>query len=734
MVTSFSEPHWANAIWWVLLLPLAGFLFQALAGRGVLRWLGRERGRNVLGFMGVLPVALGAVISIGVAISLGRLAPADRMVITQWFPWIHLETLQVPWELRVDPLSMTMVLIVTGVGAIIHLYATGYMADDRDYPRFFTYMNLFVFFMLLLVLANNFVVLFVGWEGVGLCSYLLIGYWYENLENAKSANKAFIVNRIGDWGFALGIFLLYVLYADRSDLLGDEKRLLSFDVVFKHAEAVLGGQSDAILLAVPLLLFVGAMGKSAQFPLYLWLPDAMAGPTPVSALIHAATMVTAGVYMVARCHVLFELSPVAMMVVALVGAFTAFFAATVAFAQTDIKRVLAFSTVSQLGYMFLACGVGAFSSGMFHVTTHAFFKALLFLGAGAVIVAMAHEQDMRRYGRLGKYLPVTYLTMLVALLAISGIPPFAGFFSKDEILTRTFASTQQWSETWLVSPQFLYGMGLVTALLTALYMTRMFLLTFGGREERWRLLEFSEAHEDHHGMPQQKEGEHLEVKDDPHEFFLPVGEITYEKAKEHPLSPLHQPREPAWTLTLPLIVLAILSIAGGLVLAGANPFAELLGWHTPHLFERWNAPSLFSERLPEDAFHVSKSAEIWLIAISVFAGVVGIVLSVWRYRFGLPASEEKLSGWMLWAHRQWGYDPAMVKLFVDYAGRFAQGIKRWFDEALIDGLFVHGSAFVVATLGRILRRAQSGYVRAYAMAVFVGAVMVLGYVIWTVTR
>jgi NADH-quinone oxidoreductase subunit L len=734
MMTSWNEAHWANAIWWVLLLPLGGFLFQAMAGGWVLRWLGWTRGRNFLGFMGVLPVALGFVISIGITAALSGLAPEARWVITQWFPWIDLYTLYVPWELRIDPLSMTMVLIVTGVGSIIHLYATGYMAEDRDYPRFFTYMNLFVFFMLLLVLANNFVVLFVGWEGVGLCSYLLIGYWYQNLDNARSANKAFIVNRIGDWGFVLGIFLLYVLYAERTDLLGSERRLLSFDVVFPHAQEVLGSQSEWVLLAVPLLLFVGAMGKSAQFPLYLWLPDAMAGPTPVSALIHAATMVTAGVYMVARSHVLFELSPEAMMVVAVVGTFTAFFAATVAFAQTDIKRVLAFSTVSQLGYMFLACGVGAFSSGMFHVTTHAFFKALLFLGAGAVIVAMAHEQDMRRYGNLAKYLPVTYFTMLVALLAISGIPPFAGFFSKDEILTKTFASQHLWGETWLVSPRFLYGVGLLTALLTALYMTRMFWLTFCGKQERWRLIESAEHEAKHPEPPPGFPLEEGEPEEDPHGFFLSPEEMHHEVEEEHPLTPDHHPREPGWTLTVPLVVLAFLSLVGGVVLAGGNPFSHLMGGDVPHYFEQWNASVLESERLARESYHVSKSVEGALILVSVLAGLAGILLAVGRYRSGLPASEVSLSGWMRWAHRQWGYDPAMMKLFVEYGGRLAHGVKRWFDEALIDGIFVHGSAFVVATLGRFFRRAQSGYVRAYAMAVFVGAVMILGYVIWTVTR
>src|SRR5688572_3379897 len=398
-------------IWGVLLLPLGGFLLQALIGKS----LADRFGKRACGALAVIPIA--AAFALALALTVQLAGTDGRLAISTWFDWIAIDTLRVPFELRVDTLSMTMALIITGVGALIHLYATGYMAEEKEYSRFFTYLNLFIAFMLMLVLGNNLALVFIGWEGVGLCSYLLIGFWYTSIENAKAANKAFIVNRIGDWGMVLGVFLIYCVFAGNSGLLPEgETRFLSFDVILPLAEQVLAGYGPVIVNAIPLLLFVGAMGKSAQFPLYLWLPDAMAGPTPVSALIHAATMVTSGIYLVTRCHIFFELAPMAMMIVALVGAFTAIFAATIAFGQTDIKKVLAYSTVSQLGYMFLACGVGAFSSGMFHVTTHAFFKALLFLGSGAVIAAMAHEQDMRRYGNLKKYLPITYWTMLIGWL------------------------------------------------------------------------------------------------------------------------------------------------------------------------------------------------------------------------------------------------------------------------------------------------------------------------------
>ncbi|MER3413127.1 MAG: NADH-quinone oxidoreductase subunit L [Armatimonadota bacterium] len=720
--------HWA---WLILLAPIVGFLFQAALGRRIELALGKTAGRRLLGFAAVVPVAAGFILSVLLAVRLAGMDEHSRLVITSWFPWIDLQTLLVPFELRLDPLSLTMCLIVTGVGSLIHVYATGYMADDGDYSRFFTYFNLFIAFMLMLAMGNNLPLVFIGWEGVGLCSYLLIGYWYHDIENAKAANKAFIVNRIGDWGFALGIFLLYWVYASNQDLLPlGERRYLSFDVILPLAEQVLAGYGPLIVSVIPLLLFVGAVGKSAQWPLYLWLPDAMAGPTPVSALIHAATMVTAGVYLVARTHVFFELSTLSMAVVAGIGAFTALFAATVAFGQTDIKKVLAYSTVSQLGYMFLACGVGAFGAGMFHVTTHAFFKALLFLGSGAVIVAMSHNQDLRKYGNLRKYIPITCWTMLIGWLAIAGIPPFAGFWSKDEILASAFFSNL------VQTPQILWFIGWVTAFLTAGYMTRMMMLTFYGNGERWRTAE-AHAHADHsqehfhadHGA----QGEHDLA------YFLTDDEVRAIEEEEHEhhhgLTPEHEPREVLPSMWVPLVALAALSLVGGAALSGLNPFAHLLGVHIPHLFEAWNHPSVGLSVLDEaSAFRESIAIEWALIGASIGAAVLGIGLFARRYIKGLPESEAEPQGLQRLAGEQWLYDRTMVRLFVDAGGKFANAFYRIFDSGIIDGIFVNGSAKLVGAMGLLLRRSQTGSVRFYALAIAVGVVFALSYVIYTTTR
>ncbi len=443
---------------WILLLPLLGSVFHALFGGALVRTLGERTGKWLVGAVGT-GVVLGAfALGWQVFATLRTLPEDQRTVNFLLMEWLQVGNLSVPFEFLIDPLSVLMVLIVTGIGGLIHLYATGYMADDSDYPRFFTYFNLFIFFMLLLVLAGNFLVMFIGWEGVGLCSYLLIGFFYRNAEwkyNTDSSNKAFIVNRIGDAGYLMAMFLIVALFGS-----------LSFVDVNARAETVLGAGS-AMAMVIVLLLFLAATGKSAQLPLYFWLPDAMAGPTPVSALIHAATMVTAGVYLMVRVHPLLELAPQAMGVIAGVGAITALFAGTIALAQTDIKRVLAFSTVSQLGYMFLAVGVGAFWVGMFHVATHAFFKALLFLGAGSVLIALHHRGDIRTMGGLARALPLTAGTMLVGWWAIAGLPPFSGFWSKEAILLSAHALAPVW-----------FWVGIATALLTAGYMTRLVWLVF----------------------------------------------------------------------------------------------------------------------------------------------------------------------------------------------------------------------------------------------------------------
>jgi NADH-quinone oxidoreductase subunit L len=480
-------------------LPLAAVALNLL--------LGDRLGRRGVAWLACGSVAVAFALSVRAVLALAGLPEAERVIHETAWTWMRVGDFSVDVAFLLDPLSAVMILVVTGVGFLIHVYSAGYMAEDASFRRFFMYLNLFMFAMLTLVLADNFLVLFVGWEGVGLCSYLLIGFWYERPSAAEAGKKAFIVNRIGDFGFILGTLTLFMACGS-----------LRFDDVFRLApHAVMSG---AVTVAC-LLLFLGATGKSAQIPLYTWLPDAMEGPTPVSALIHAATMVTAGVYLVARCHALFDLSPLALQVVAVVGAATALFAATIGIAQNDIKRVLAYSTISQLGYMFMACGIGAYTAGIFHLMTHAFFKALLFLGSGSVIHALSGEQDMRRMGGLANRLPWTHATMLVATLAISGIPPFAGFFSKDEILTSAFASGR--IGVWLV--------GMVTAAITAFYMFRLYALTFRGSSR-----------------------------------------LTHE-AEHH----LHESPQ---SMIIPLVVLAVLSVIGGFVgppmMEGGHPFARWL--------------------------------------------------------------------------------------------------------------------------------------------------------------
>ena len=437
-------------LWIIPALPLASVALNLLLG-------------DRLGKRGTTLLACGSVIvafgfALRAVLHLAALPEAERHVSELAWHWIRVGDFSVNVSFLLDPLSAIMVLVVTGVGSLIHVYATGYMSHDSSYRRFFLYLNLFMFAMLTLVLADNYLLMFVGWEGVGLCSYLLIGFWYERPAAAEAGKKAFIVNRIGDFGFMLGAFMLIAATGS-----------LDFDRVFASAPHVFAAGGAGITLAT-LLMFLGATGKSAQIPLFVWLPDAMEGPTPVSALIHAATMVTAGVYMLARSHVLFELAPATLEVVAVIGAATALMAATIGLAQNDIKRVLAYSTVSQLGYMFMACGVGAFGAGIFHLMTHAFFKALLFMGAGSVIHAMSNEQDMRRMGGLASKLPWTHGTMAIATLAITGVPFFAGFFSKDEILGAAWASGHK--GIWLA--------GIIGAGLTAFYMTRLYVLTFRG--------------------------------------------------------------------------------------------------------------------------------------------------------------------------------------------------------------------------------------------------------------
>ncbi len=637
--------------------------------------------------VGVGSVAIACLLAFGAIFDVGikALAAGEAHIHTayRWIPLgVNQSVGQIPggvseWVVdvafRLDALSALMLAFVTFVGFLIHVYSVGYMGHEEGYGRYFAYLNLFMFAMLVLVLGANFLMLFVGWEGVGLCSYLLIGYYYEKKYAADAGKKAFVVNRIGDFGFILGIFGVFALFGS-----------LDFDKVFPMAAADPATYAPYMTI-VCLLLFVGACGKSAQFPLYVWLPDAMAGPTPVSALIHAATMVTAGVYMVARCNVFFRLAPNAMIVVAVVGAFTALFAATIGIAQNDIKKVLAYSTVSQLGYMFLACGVGAFAEGMFHVTTHAFFKACLFLGSGSVIHALAGEQDIRRMGGLAGKIPTTYRTFLIATLTIAGVPGLAAFFSKDAIKAAVFHAEFE-AVPWL--PKLLYAVALFTAGLTAFYMFRLLALTFWGRFR---------------GTPEQESHVHESPK----------------------------------SMTIPLIVLAILSVASGYVgipiVHGGNRIGEFL----------------HSIRLPiagrhEEAHHASLSMEFALMAAAVVVAGIGMYLAWSWYVKGEGRTPERLAAAWPGVYRAvsnkyfvdeaydkvfvrgaalgggrafWEVDATVVDLIPNGASAVTKALS-WvaaiFDQYVVDGL-VNGVANTFQALFGVFRRAQTGRVQNYAL-------------------
>jgi NADH-quinone oxidoreductase subunit L len=625
-------------------LPLAGFLLCIL--------LGPRLGKSFVTAAGVGSVGLATVAAWTRLIP--YLAGTGTPVVERIAPWISAGSFSVDFSLRLDPLSGLMVSFVTFVGFLIHVYSIGYMRHDETdagYARFFAYMNLFLFAMLTLVLANNFLLMFVGWEGVGLCSYLLIGYYYEKDFAAAAGKKAFVVNRIGDFGFLLGIFAVFSLFGT-----------LDFDGVFTRAAAEPTRFAPG-LTVVCLLLFLGAMGKSAQVPLHVWLPDAMAGPTPVSALIHAATMVTAGVYMVTRCNVLFRLAPQAMFVVAVIGGVTAIFAAIIAIAQTDIKRVLAYSTVSQLGYMFLACGVGAYVAGMFHVLTHAFFKACLFLGSGAVIHALGGEQDVRRMGGLAPRLPVTYRTFLVATLALSGIPPLAGFFSKDAILTGVFA----------VHRPILFAIGLFTAGLTAFYMFRLVSLTFYGEPRM---------------TPEQ----------------------------------LHHVHEAPPTMTLPLVVLAFLSMVGGFL-----GLPEVFGERANRIaaFLAPVLPPVFLPGRAEAGHALPPSTEWLLMGVSVAVAVGGLLLA-WKWyakEDGRPAAKLAASFPAVYALvvDKFRIDELYAVLFVRPFEWLARMLWKVVDVLLIDGV-LNAGAFLVELTGDALRFLQTGNVRNYALTFLLGVV------------
>jgi NADH-quinone oxidoreductase subunit L len=601
-------------------------------------------------------------------------------IIERYFTWISAGEISVNASFQLDPLSAVMMAFVTFVGFLIHVYSVGYMHGETEagYARYFAYLNLFMFAMLLLVLGSNLPVLFVGWEGVGLCSYLLIGYYYEQAWCAAAGSKAFIVNRIGDLGFLLAIFATFAVFGS-----------VEFSEIFTAAAGHPQQYASAATI-IALLLFVGAIGKSAQIPLYVWLPDAMAGPTPVSALIHAATMVTAGVYIVARCNVFFRLSPTAMVVVAVIGGVTALFAATIGLVQNDIKKVLAYSTVSQLGYMFLAAGVGAYTAAIFHVVTHAFFKACLFLGSGSVIHANSGEQDMTRMGGLRKYLPTTYWTFLAATLAIAGIPLFAGFFSKDEILARTFMAGAGNLNGFGDVYRILWYLAVGGALLTAFYMFRAVYMTFHGA--------FRGGQE----------------------------------AEQH----LHEsPR----SMTVPLIILGVLSAIGGFIGFPGQLFHKT-GWNLiedflhPVMLPIGDAAHVAEEAADHTVHAVSLGTEWLLVGVSVAIALLGWLIARRFYigdrAFDLPQRLAKRLSFVhtLLFNKYWIdelYDAAIVRSVY----RLAIFLWRIIDELIIDTLFVNGAAFTVELTGDVLRFFQTGNVRNYALAV-AAAVLALAAVLW----
>jgi len=666
-------------LWAVALLPLLGFVIN-----GVIAFAAPDR--KILPTL-VGPGVVGIAFIIAVINFLGlRSAGIHEPFIESYWSWMPAGNLQVAAAFQLDQLSMLMTLIVTGVGFLIHVFSVGSMKSDPGYARYFAYLNLFVFFMLVLVLGANYPVMFVGWEGVGLCSYLLIGFWFTDPEKADAGKKAFIVNRIGDFGFLVAMFLIFTN-------LGT----LDFVEVFAAAPGAFA-YGGVVVTAITLFLFLGATGKSAQIPLYVWLPDAMAGPTPVSALIHAATMVTAGVYMVARSSVLFALAPVSMIVVAGIGALTALFAATIGLAQYDIKKVLAYSTVSQLGYMFIGVGVGAYTAGVFHLMTHAFFKALLFLGSGAVIHAMheayhhthRHEdaQDMRNMGGLKKYLPLTWGTMWVGTLAIAGVWPFAGFFSKDEIIWRTAARAVGPFEGWFT---LFWVMSLVAAILTAFYMTRMMVMTFHGENR------------------------------------------TGEKERKY----LHEVPK---VMTLPLVVLALLSVVGGWINV-PHALAELpvIGWipHSEWLHD-WlhpiteRADAIIAQNVggPAETSPVGGGEAVWaLISLAIAVTVIFAASRIIGARRYVPAAEAPPpTGFFRVLYNKWYIDEIYDRIIVRPVVTLSRICWRFIDQGIIDGL-VNLAGYFSRGVGWVGSRFQTGQVNTYAFAVVIGVLFVLGFVV-----
>jgi len=651
-------------VWLIPMFPAIGFLING--------FFGRRYSKKVVGWVACSALGLSFLTSILIFFELIGRPPTERVFEKVIFDWVVSGSFQTVIGYQIDPLSILMALVVSGVSFFIHIYSLGYMHDDPGYSRYFTYLNLFVFMMLNLILANNFLLMFVGWEGVGLCSYLLIGFWFEKDSAANAGKKAFVVNRVGDFGFILGMFLLFTSLGKHGIWT------LDFTEVFANVNKL----DTATVTAITILFFIGACGKSAQIPLYVWLPDAMEGPTPVSSLIHAATMVTAGVYMIARCNVLYTMAPISMAIVAIVGVATAIYTASIGFCQNDIKKVLAYSTISQLGYMFLGVGVGAFSAGIFHLMTHAFFKGLLFLGAGSVMHALSGELDMRKMGALRKKIPITFWTFFIATLAIAGVPGLSGFFSKDEILWQAFSSSHGHFVLWLVAA--------IAAGMTAFYMFRALFMTFFGQS----------------------------------------------RVDEHVAHHIHESPK---IMTVPLMVLAVLSIIGGYigvphVLGGANHIHEFLapvlgGGAEPAkvhagisiLSKAWASGG-------EGAGHPA-ALELLMMVVSVVIALIGIGIAYLFYvkNPALPKLlAERWKGLYKLVFNKYYVDELYEILFINSLKNLGTGLWKGFDDFVIDGT-INGIAYLIGWLSGVTRRMQTGLVQNYAFSMVIGGIVLVAY-------
>jgi len=709
-----DHPTTVTYIRWIVFLPLIGALINGLFGASIQRSLGKRAN----GAIAVLPVAIAFALSVRAFLQLLGLEPEQRLLLDPLFTWIRVGSLRADMAFAIDPLSSVMSLVVTGVGGLIHLYATGYMHEDKAFWRFFAYLNLFTAAMLTLVLGDNLLLMFVGWEGVGLCSWGLIGFWFTDHNNTRAGNKAFIVNRIGDFGFVLGMFLLFWTLAEAGHPTITFRELA-------HAAPALEGKEFwgmGVATLITLFLFVGATGKSAQIPLYVWLPDAMAGPTPVSALIHAATMVTAGVYMIGRLNFLFSMAPATLHVIAIVGAATAFFAATIGLAQNDIKKVLAYSTVSQLGYMFLAMGVAAYAAGIFHLVTHAFFKACLFLGSGSVIHAMHHEQDMRKMGGLKKWMPITYWTFLISTLAITGFPGTSGFFSKDEILEKAFVNGSVW----------LWAVGCAAAGMTTFYMFRQVFMTFHGEFR-------GDLHGGHHG------DDHGHGGHDDH---------------GHGGGHAAHPHESPAVMTIPLVILAALALlASGLgVTALFRQIPGVSALFSEHYFEKFLEPVLAAGHGGHAAHHAHEvhwggvETLIMAITLTVVAGSFFLAYLMYYKRSLSPDVFANLGSGALYRlifNKYWVdevYDVVFVRgtlllsralawfdrVIIDGVVNGAATVTRafaWvsgaFDHYVVDGL-VNGAAWVTDAVGARVRHIQTGNINWYVYGVLGSVLLIVG--------